>query len=178
MSPRLSGRTSSRAPRSTASSASSSGSRRRHWTSISATAASCLGERVGADGGDRGALVVALRREQLGVAGADGAANAGGRERGREVDLLDLGARVRAAEDRGLEHPGETDVAGVERLAARARVAVEACSGPADDVARALRPLIERVLVDDEPDLLELALDLLLRADQSCHVRIASSIFG
>ena len=74
--------------------------------------------------------------------------------------------------------PGEADVAGVERLAAGARIAVEACSGPADDIARALRPLIERVLVDDEPDLLELALDLLLRADQSCHVRIASSILG
>ena len=138
----------------------------------------CLGERVGAHGGDRGAFVVAFRGEQLGVAGADDATNAGGRECGREVDLLGLGARVRAAKHRCLEHPGETDVAGVQRLAAGARIAVEACSGSADHIAGAVRPLIERVLVDDEPDLLELALDLLLRTDQSCHVRIASSIFG
>ena len=39
-------------------------------------------------------------------------------------------------------------------------------------------PLLERVLLDDEPDLLVPALDLLLGADQSRHVRIASSIFG
>src|SRR4029453_16344472 len=35
-----------------------------------------------------------------------------------------------------------------------------------------------RILLDDEEDLLEAALDLLLRADQSRHVRIASSILG
>ena len=51
-------------------------------------------------------------------------------------------------------------------------------AGSADDLARPGRPLLERVLFDDEPDLLVAALDLLLRADQSCHVRIASSIFG
>ena len=56
--------------------------------------------------------------------------------------------------------------------------AVDAGGGPADDVARAGGPLLERVLLDDEPDLLEAALDLLLGADQSRHVRIASSIFG
>src|SRR5262249_57029824 len=47
-----------------------------------------------------------------------------------------------------------------------------------DDLPRPRRPLLERVLLDDEPDLLEAALDFLLRADQPCQVEIASSIFG
>ena len=49
---------------------------------------------------------------------------------------------------------------------------------PADDRERPRGPLLERILLDDEPHLLEAALDLLLGADQSRHVRIASSIFG
>ena len=55
---------------------------------------------------------------------------------------------------------------------------VQAGCRPADDVERALRPLLQRILLDDEPDLLEAALDLLLGADQSRQCRIASSILG
>ena len=106
-------------------------------------------------------------------------AHAGRRERGREVDPRGRArARVRAADHRGVQQPGQPEVAGVERLAARPREAVRARRRPADDVERPLAPLLERVLVDDEEDLLEPPLDLLLGPDQSRHVRIASSIFG
>src|SRR5919198_388911 len=47
-----------------------------------------------------------------------------------------------------------------------------------DDRPRPGGPLVERVLLDHDPLLGEAALDLLLGADQSCQVRIASSIFG
>src|SRR5205085_4048936 len=47
-----------------------------------------------------------------------------------------------------------------------------------DDRLRACRPLVERILLDHDPLLGEPALDLFLGADQSRHVRIASSIFG
>ena len=77
-----------------------------------------------------------------------------------------------------MEHSGQPDVGRVARLAARAERAGHPRGGPADDLARAGGPLLERVLLDDEPDLLVTALDLLLGADQSCHVEIASSIFG
>src|SRR4051812_28466766 len=51
---------------------------------------------------------------------------------------------------------------------------------PADDLARSLRPLVERVVValDHDPLLGVLPLDFLLGADQSRHVRTASSIRG
>ena len=116
--------------------------------------------------------------ERLDVARADRAAHAGRRERRREVDPRGPRARVRAAHHRGVEQPGQPEVAGVERLAARPGEAVRSRRRTADDVERALPPLLERVLVDDEEDLLEPPFDLLLRADQSRHVRIASSIFG
>ena len=77
-----------------------------------------------------------------------------------------------------MEHSGQLDVRRVARLAARAQRPGHPGGGPADDLARAGRPLLEHVLLDDEPDLLVTALDLLLGSDQSCHVEIASSIFG
>ena len=77
-----------------------------------------------------------------------------------------------------MEHPGQPEVGRVARLAARAQRAGDPRRGPPDDLARAGGPLLERVLLDDEPDLLVAALDLLLGSDQSCHVEIASSIFG
>src|SRR4029077_12299147 len=63
-------------------------------------------------------------------------------------------------------------------LAAHALRAVLARCGPADHRERPFRPLLERILLDDDPDLLEPALDLLLGADQPCQLRIASSILG
>ena len=135
-------------------------------------------DRVGADRGDRCAFVVALLGERDRVAGADRSAYARGGEGGGEVDPRDAGTGVRRAQNRGVQHPGQLDVGRVGGLAARAPEAVDARRRAADDLERPGRPLRERVLFDDEPDLFEAALDLLFGADQSRHVRIASSIFG
>jgi hypothetical protein len=99
-------------------------------------------------------------------------------ERRRDVDPSHPCMRVRGAQERGLEHAGQAEIGGVAGLAAHALGSVLACRRTADDRLRPGRPLLERVLFDDEPHLLEPALDLLLGADQSRHVRIASSIFG
>ena len=77
-----------------------------------------------------------------------------------------------------MQRARELEVAGVARDPARLLVAVEAHGRPADDVAGTGRPLVERVLLDERPDLLVAALDLLLRLDQSRHVEIASSMRG
>src|SRR5207253_10927886 len=86
--------------------------------------------------------------------------------------------RVRAAQDRRVEHPGEPQVGGVARLAARPREAGEPRSRAPHDLERPGGPGVERVLLDYEPLLAEAALDLLLRPDQPRHVRIASSMRG
>src|SRR6516225_8839297 len=77
-----------------------------------------------------------------------------------------------------MQHPRQRHVGGEERLAACPCKPVDTSRRSADDVEGAGRPLLERVLLDDEEDLLVPALDLCLCADQSRHVRIASSIFG
>ncbi len=90
----------------------------------------------------------------------------------------DPGVRVRAAHERRVQHAGKAEVAGVARLAAGLRVAVDALRRPADDRARPRRPLVERVLLDERPDLFVAALDLLLGPDQPRHAAIASSMRG
>ena len=77
-----------------------------------------------------------------------------------------------------MQRAGKLEVARVACDPAGLLVAVEAHGRPADDVAGTGRPLIERVLLDERPDLFVAALDLLLRLDQSCHVEIASSMRG
>ena len=77
-----------------------------------------------------------------------------------------------------MQHAGQLDVGGVAGLAPHPLRGVLAHGGPADHRQRALRPLLERILLDDEPHLLEAALDLLLGADQPRQFRIASSILG
>ena len=77
-----------------------------------------------------------------------------------------------------MQRAGELEVAGVARDPARLLVAVEAHGRPADDGAGTGRPLIERVLLDEGPDLLVPAFDLLLGSDQSRHVDSASSMRG
>src|SRR5439155_13530248 len=104
--------------------------------------------------------------------------HAGHGERRREIDAADRRGRVRRAQHRRVQHPVQAHVGGVLDLPAGALEAVHPRRRSPDDVARPCRPLLEGVLVDDEPHLLVPALDLLLRADQSRHVRIASSIFG
>ena len=138
----------------------------------------CLRERVRADGGDRLSLVRAVGGQLLDVARPDRRVHARHRERRCEVDARDPRARVRRAQDRRVQHPGLREVGGVDRLPGCALAAVDAQRVAADDLERACGPLVERVLLDDEPDLLVPALDLFLGADQPCHVRIASSIFG
>ena len=92
--------------------------------------------------------------------------------------LVDSRVGVRRAQDRRVEHAGQLHVRRVARLAANALECVDAHRVAADDRERPGGPLLERILLDDEPDLLEAALDLLLGPDQSRHVRIASSIRG
>jgi len=135
-------------------------------------------ERVGADCGDRSSLVAALLFELRNVTRADRRMDARECECGREVDARDVRVGIRAAEDRCVQHPGQLEIGCVDRFASRSFEAVDARRGLPDDLPRAGGPLLQRVLFDDEPDLLEPAFDFLLGADQSCHVRIASSILG
>ena len=138
----------------------------------------CLRECLGRDAGDGAALEVGLLVDTADLARTDDREHARRSRRGAEVDPSDSRTRVRAAEDRALEHPGELDVARVAGLAAGLLEAVEPRCVPADHRARPGRPLDERVLFDERPDLLVAALDLLLGLDQPCHVEIASSIRG
>ncbi len=137
-----------------------------------------LAERVGADRRDGGTLVVALGGDPRAVVRPDRAAHSRRGECRRQVDPRRPGFRERAAQNRGMQRPGKLQVGRIERLAACPAEAVGACRRAPDHLARARGPLLERVLLDDEPDLLEPPLDLLLGADQSRHVRIASSILG
>jgi hypothetical protein len=77
-----------------------------------------------------------------------------------------------------MEHSRQHDVGGETSLAAGAFEPVLARRRPADNVERARRPLVERVLVDERPDLLVAALDLLLGLDQPRQLEIASSMRG
>jgi hypothetical protein len=85
---------------------------------------------------------------------------------------------VRTVEESCVEHPRQLHVGGVARLAAGLLEAVEPRRVAADDVAGAGGPLDERVLVDERPDLLVAALDLLLGFDQPRQLEIASSMRG
>jgi hypothetical protein len=137
-----------------------------------------LPERVGRNRGDRRPREPRLLDEPVRLARAEHRANAGEGERRREVDPPHARVGVRRAEDRRLEHPRQPDVRREARLAAHPLRCVLSRSRSPHDRERACGPLLERILLDGDPDLLEAALDLFLGADQPCHVRIASSIFG
>jgi hypothetical protein len=77
-----------------------------------------------------------------------------------------------------MEHARQLNVGGVARFTASFRVAVDARRRAADDGARPRRPLLERVLLDERPDLLVATFDLLLAPDQARQLEIASSILG
>ena len=77
-----------------------------------------------------------------------------------------------------MQRARQLEIARVARDTASLLVAVEAHRRAADDIAGTRRPLVEGVLLDERPDLLVAALDLLLGLDQSRHVEIASSMRG
>jgi hypothetical protein len=135
-------------------------------------------DRVGGDRRDGGSGEAGLGIEEVGVLAGESGMDAGHPQCRPDVERAGVGVREGAAQDSGVKHPGQLDVGRVARLAAGALSAVLARRGPADHVERAGGPLLERVLVDDRPDLLVAALDLLLGADQPCHVAIASSMRG
>ena len=73
----------------------------------------CLLQRLGRDPRHRGAFEVRFLLDPGHLSRPDDAEHAGrGRRRG-EIDATYLRARVRAAQERALEHPGELDVTGV-----------------------------------------------------------------
>ena len=94
----------------------------------------------------------------------------------REVDRRHPSAGVRAAQHGRLEHARQPEIGRVARLAARSLKAVDARGASTHDRELPRRPLLERVLVDDRPDGLVAALDLLLGADQPRQFEIASSM--
>jgi hypothetical protein len=116
--------------------------------------------------------------EPVRLARPDRGPHARQRERRREVDPAHLRVRVWRAEHGGVQHPRQLDVGRVARLAAHAQGSILPRRRPADHGERPLGPLLERILLDDDPHLLEVPLDFLLGADQSCQLRIASSILG
>ena len=71
--------------------------------------------------------------------------------RGRQVEFRDARVRVRAAQDRGVEHPGKLEVGRVDGLARGRARAVDALGRLADGLARPGRPRLDRVLVDHDP---------------------------
>src|SRR3954453_18858013 len=168
-----------RSSRLTASSGSSTTSSSSHSTSIASPAPrACLAEGVCRGGRDGCARETRLILEPVRLARADSGAHARQREGRSEVDSPRSRMRVRRPQNRRVEHPRQLEVGCVARLAADTLVAVLARRGLADHGERPLGPLLERILLDDDPHLLEASLDPFLGADQSCHERIASSILG
>ena len=134
-------------------------------------------ERVGGHRGEGGAGIARLLLQKLDLLVGEGRVHARQPERGPEIERARAFA-VRAAKDGGVQHPRERHVRGVTRLAAGPLQPVLAHGRPADGVEGAGGPLVECVLLDDGPDLLVAAFDLLLGTDQSCHAWIASSMAG
>jgi hypothetical protein len=94
------------------------------------------------------------------------------------MQAFDTRACIRRAQHRRVQHAWELEVGRVWRLAARALRAVDPWDTAADVRERPGRPLVERVLVDDDPNFFVAPFDFFFGADQSCHVVMASSIFG
>src|SRR5207244_13162563 len=82
------------------------------------------------------------------------------------------------AQDRGMKHAGQLEIGGVQSLTARTLRAVDARDLLPHGRQRSRGPRVGRVLVDHDPDVLVASLDFLLRANQSRHVLMASSILG
>jgi hypothetical protein len=100
-----------------------------------------------------------LGREPRRIARADRGAYAGCCERALEVDAGRDGVGVGASYDGGVQHSGQPDVSGVARLAAGPLAPVHARRRAPNRDERSRRPLVERVLLDEDPRLLDAALD-------------------
>jgi len=136
-------------------------------------------QRVRGDSRDRRAVEARLEREHVAIVRTDCAEDAGSLQRTAQLQPLHARACEGAAQHRGVQHPREREVCGVERLPAGTLVPVLPRRRPTHDRARPLRPLLERVVaLDDHPLLGVVALDLFLGPDQSRHVSTASSILG
>ena len=139
----------------------------------------CLGGGVRSEGRDRLALERRVARQPLDLAGHEHAADARGLLRAGGVDAGQRRVRVWAAQERRVQH---SRAAGCRPCSAprraRARRPSIFARRAADHLERARRPLVERVLLDDDPRLGVAALDLLLGLDQARHDWIASSIRG
>ncbi|HYX88240.1 MAG TPA: molybdopterin cofactor-binding domain-containing protein, partial [Gaiellaceae bacterium] len=134
---------------------------------------------VGRDRRDRRAVEAGLQGEHVAFAGADRRVHPRRLPRLRQVETLHAGARVRAAQDGGVQHPRQREIGRVRGLSARALVAVDPRCRPPGHLSRPSRPRVDRrVLVDDHPLLGIPALDLLLGANQPRHASTASSIRG
>ena len=137
-----------------------------------------LRERLRRDRRDGASFVVGLPVHSVDLAGPDSGEHPGRGEGRSKVDPRDARARVRAAEERCVDQPGQAHVAREACGSAGPLVAVDARGGTPDDRARPGRPLVEGVLLDERPHLLVAALDLLLGLDQPRQVEIASSMRG
>jgi hypothetical protein len=137
-----------------------------------------LPERLRRHSRNRLADVAGLLFQHVELAGAENGAYATRSARGRQVDTCYTRARERAAQHRRVQHARQLDVGGVQHLAAGAVETVDARHLLPDRRERPFRPLVERVLLDDDPDVLVAAFDFLFGLDQSCQVEMASSIFG
>ena len=77
-----------------------------------------------------------------------------------------------------MQHSGQLNVRCVARFTPGTLHAVDARDLPAHRCELTGGPLVERVFLDDDPDVLVPSFDFLLGANQSRHVLIASSILG
>src|SRR5262249_681275 len=117
-------------------------------------------------------------REHVQLPGAEDRADATRRTSCGEFYTCYTRARVGTAQHGRVQHSGQLDVGCVQSLAPRTVEAVDARDFTADYGQRTDRPLVERVLVDDDPDVFVAAFDFLLGADHACQVLIACSSLG
>src|SRR6266540_2654788 len=106
--------------------------------------------------------VAGLVGELLEIVRPDHGADAGRGARRRQVDTCYSRARVGRPQHRRVQHPGQLEIGGVWRLATRALRSVQARHPLTDGLEWTLRPLVERVLVDDYPPLGVLPFDFFL----------------
>jgi hypothetical protein len=135
------------------------------------------GMSVGDDRRHRGALILGLAGEHVELIRRQHGADPGCGGGGAELEPSDARVCVRTAQDGGVEHAGKLEIGGVDGLAPRAFPSRDTGRRASDRLQRSGGPLVEWILLDEDPLLGVLPLDLLLGSDQASD-RIASSIFG